>query len=153
MSANGTKGGTPWWLILLLVFGGLFLAGGLAIGGFVWWLHSNKERLAESGKKAIESGRSFGATHDQAQCVDEGLRRLSAKSGIVGEAEAKLFLKECVLHAQKDAAFCTGVPRHDDILKAALWATHECERRGRSQQQSCGRVMQAVAEACEAEGR
>jgi hypothetical protein len=147
------KKGLPWWLVVLLVFGGLFLVGALAVGGFVWWLQSNKDRLAESGKKAMDLGRSFGATHDQRQCVDEGVRQLSTRSGFIGEAEARLFLKECVKHAQKTAGFCSGVPHRGDIMKTAVWAIGECERHGRAQDQSCGRLMQAIPEACEVEAR
>jgi hypothetical protein len=138
---------TRWWLVLLLLFGGVFVLAGLVIGGAAWWLRENRERLVEQGKEATAEGRTYAATHDQDGCVDEGLRQLKARSGFLGEAEAKIFLKSCLAHASKSPRFCSGVPRHGAVLDEALWLTGECERRHRPEQ-SCTRVLQAIPEVC-----
>ncbi len=140
----------PKWLKVVLIFIGVSVLGlALLVGGIVWWVSANKERLAETGKKAQENGVSFGATHTQDQCVDEGLSHLKECGALdfLCEAGNKIALMSCMAAAKQDGT-CRDVPSRDDIFKLANWANEECARRGFRGSQQCTRMIQAIPDAC-----
>lgn len=143
------KRGLPWWGILLIVFGILVLLVGLGVGGIVWWVASNKDRIVAEGKQSIAEGESFGASHDQNACVDETIRKGSACDGVMCEAQTKIFAKTCLTRAQKTPGFCDGVPPQGEIMKTSFWLIEECRRRGKPDNQRCSRLLQVVPEACQ----
>lgn len=145
----------PRWLkVVLGVLAALLLlclAGGLA--GYLW-LENNKERLKGVGERATTEGHDFGDGRDAEACVDEALQRLSARSGIVDQAEHKLFLKACLETAAREPEFCRDVPAKGElsaqsILTNAGWAIGRCTAKGKAQDQDCTRLMQVVQEACQ----
>lgn len=142
------KKGLPWWAILLIVFGVLALLGGLVIGGAVWWFASNKDRLIAEGKQSTEEGNAYAASHDRNACVDEGLRKLDACSGIMCEAQTKIFTSTCIQSAAPMPTFCNGVPPSTEIVKTSRWLIDECARRGKPGNQRCTRLLQVVPEMC-----
>ena len=145
----------PKWLKVVLVLIGVSVLGlALLVGGIVWWASANKERLVESGKKAQENGARFGATHTQDQCIDEGLSHVKDCGGFdfVCEAGNKIALMSCMGAATVDGT-CKDVPERTDIFKMATFASEECGRRGFRGSQPCGRLMQAIPEACSRDRR
>lgn len=141
---------TRWWLVLLLVFGGMGLLGVAVIGGAVWWFSANKDRLLAEGKESVAEAEAFATNHDQTACVDEGLRRGGTCDGFVCEVKAKVFTTTCLQRAAPTPGLCTGVPAPTEIIKTASWVIDECQRRGkRSDDQRCQRLVQAVPEACQ----
>ena len=139
----------PKWLkVVLVVLGVVVLLCGLSSAGAWWWFNQNKDKLKGMGDRAKAEGAAFAYEHDAEECVDEGLRRLSERSGIVDQAEHKLFLKACLEKAKRSEAFCGGVPPRGELVQSATWAVERCVAKGRAEDQDCGRLMQAVAEAC-----
>jgi len=141
----------PWWAILLIAFGVLSLIGVAAIGAVVWWAASNKDRILAEGKETMQEAQAYAQTHEQHECVDEGLRRLAKCSGIMCEANTKVFVSACIQQAESTAGFCDGVPPKGKILETSRWCVAECQRRGRGNDQRCARLVQAVPEACHAQ--
>jgi hypothetical protein len=138
----------PWWAGLLIVFGVLMLFAGLVIGGIVWWFVSNKDRLVAESEESTSEAVAFADSHDQNACVDEAIRRLSSCHGLLCETQAKVFLTTCLEEAQETPGFCDGVPRSSEIVKATLWLSDECKRRGKPNNQRCSRLLQAVTQEC-----
>jgi hypothetical protein len=139
---------TPWWVIVLIVFGVFSLLGLLVIGGIVWWVASNKDRLVAEGKVSVSEAEAFAASHDQNACVDESLRKMGACDGIMCEAQSKVFLTMCLQRAERSPALCEGVPPAKEILKTSSWVVDECRRRGKGTDQRCTRLLQAVPQVC-----
>jgi len=136
-----------WAKVVLGVLAALVLTCGLAIGAGAWWFDRNKDRLKETGQRVMQDGKDFGAHADSEACVVEALRRLDAKGGFMEQVEHKIFLEACLEAATRTPDFCVGVPPKEEIMKAAQWAVGECARRGHPTQE-CGRLVQAVQEAC-----
>ena len=95
----------PKWLkVVLGILGGVMLLCLLSSAGAYWWFNENKEKLKGVGDRAKAEGSAFAYEHDADECVDEGLRRLALRSGIVDQAEHKLYLKACLEKAKRPAA-------------------------------------------------
>lgn len=140
----------PKWLkIVLVLLGVVVLLCGLSSLGAYWWFDTNKDKLKGVGERAKKEGAAFAYQRDAEACVDEALRRLAERSGIVDQAEHKLFLKACLEKADRPAAFCDGVPPRTEIMLSATWAIDRCAQKGRTENQDCSRLMQAVQEACQ----
>lgn len=142
---------TPFWVFLLAIVGVLVFFGALAIGGIVWWVSENKERMAAERKQAVAEADAYAASHDQNECVEEGLRRLSACGVIAFTCELRTgsFTATCLQKARKAEGFCQDVPPRGEIIKTSLWVISECQRRGKqADDQRCHRLMQAVPQAC-----
>jgi hypothetical protein len=140
---------TRWWLILLILGGVTVLSCGLLIGGAMWWFDANKGRLLEEGKQVMQEAEAYAASHDQNECVEEGLRRTDACVGFTCAVGVKIFTSTCIKKAQESAGFCENVPPKTEIIKTSLWVVEECQRRGRmADDQACHRIMQAIPEAC-----
>ena len=140
----------PKWLKFVLLFLGIGIVGfGLLIGGFVWWVSANKERLADTGRNAQAEGATFGSTHTQNECVDDALAQMKTCGAIdfVCEAGNKIRLTSCIPAASEDTT-CRNIPSKSEIFKMAMWANEECDRRGFHGSQPCGRLMQGIVDAC-----
>ena len=139
----------PRWLkVVLIVLAVVVLLCGLSSAGAYGWFNENKERLKGVGERAKKEGATFASQHSAEECVDEGLRRLSEHSGIVDQAENKLFLKECLQRATRPAGFCDDVPAGGQIIQSATWAVHRCFAKGKTDDQNCARMMQVLQEIC-----
>lgn len=139
----------PKWLkIVLVLMGGVALLCGASSAAGYWWFNENKDKLKGVGERAKAEGAAFAYEHDSEECVDEGLRRLAEHSGIVDQAGHKLFLKACLEKAQRSPGFCAGVPPRSEIMASASWSVERCVAKGKPEDQSCARLMQAVQESC-----
>lgn len=140
----------PKWLkVVLVIVAVLVLLCGVSSAGVFWWFNANKDKLKGVSERAKAAGSAFAYEHDAEECVDEGLRRLAERSGIVDQAEHKIFLKACLQKAARPTDFCTGVPPHGEIMKFAAWAIERCAAKGKPQDQDCSRLMQGIQEACQ----
>ncbi|MGH7296241.1 MAG: hypothetical protein ACRELB_14970 [Polyangiaceae bacterium] len=140
----------PKWLKVALILLGLGVLGvGLLVGGLVWWVRANKDRIAREGGAAQRAGKAFGATHAQSECVDDALVQLAScgKVDFMCEAFAKVRLTSCMPVARVDGT-CKAVPAPSEIMSVVHWSNLECRRRGQPGSQACGRLMSGVAEAC-----
>lgn len=143
----------PKWLKVLLIVaasGILFVA--LAVGGLVWWVNANKDRIVKDGREAQKAGTAFGASHAQSDCVDDSLTQLGTCGSVdfMCEGMAKVRLESCLSVARDDGT-CKAAPT--EIFKAATWANAECARRGRKASQPCGRLLGGLAQACNPPGK
>lgn len=139
----------PKWLkVVLGILAVLVLTCGLFVAGGMYWFNSNKDKLKDLGDRAMNEGKAFGRTSDADGCVEEALKRLDAKSGLMDQVEHKVFLKACLGEAPPSAGLCDGVPRKGEIMKSATWALDECTRRKHAGNQDCGRVLQELQDAC-----
>ncbi|MBX3202497.1 MAG: hypothetical protein KF850_13060 [Labilithrix sp.] len=142
------KKAMPWWAILLIAFGALAFLGLLAIGGVVWWVSANKDRLIAVGREGSREAEAFARDHDQSECVDEGIRKVASCDGVLCEAQMKIFTTTCIRDARRTPGFCDDVPRMHDIVNTSRWVLDECSRRGKPNNSRCTRLVQAVPEAC-----
>jgi hypothetical protein len=142
----------PTWLKIVLALLGIGLVGGaVVIGGFVWWVSSNKEQIARDAKVARDEGKTYGESHTKEECVTHGLVKLEdcGAIGVMCEAQNKIRLGACLeVASDPGGSFCSGVAPKTEIMKSAMWANEECRRRGHAGSQPCGRFMQGVQDAC-----
>jgi hypothetical protein len=138
--------------IVLILLGVAMGCVGLFVGGTSWWVHSNRDRLMKEGRAARTAGKSFGATHAQSACVDDALAHLKSCGflDLVCEGTTKVRLASCLSVARSDGT-CSGVPGPSELMRGALWANEECQRRGQPGSQACGRLLRGVVEACAAQ--
>jgi hypothetical protein len=122
----------------------------LAVGGFAWWLNANREKLREKGVAAQTEGEHFGTGKTSEACVDQSVMRLDRESGIVDQAMLELFLKACLESASRDPKLCVGVPATNEIFASASWRESVCAAHGKSNDQSCARLLTAIQEVCHA---
>lgn len=139
----------PTWLkVVLGLLAGALLLCAVGAGAVYFWVDKNKDRLKDVGQRAHREAEAFAANNDATACVQETLRRLDERSGIVDEAEHKIFLRACLDKAQRPADFCEGVPARGEYIATAEWAVKKCQALGRAGNQPCGRLVQAIQEAC-----
>ncbi|MDP2274439.1 MAG: hypothetical protein Q8K32_27080 [Archangium sp.] len=141
----------PKWLKYgLIIFSVMILLCGVSSVLTAWsWYGANKDKLKGVSERAKKEGAAFAFNHDDEACLDEALRRLSARSGIIDQAEHKLFLKACLEKAARSPGFCTSVPPRSEIMAFAQWAVERCAAKGKTGDQDCSRLMQSVQEACQ----
>jgi hypothetical protein len=137
----------PWLKILLLVFAASVVATGFLFARLLWWDDASTKRVVKDAIEAQKAGASFGATHAQSDCIDEGLTQVescgSADFRCQGKARMRLF---ACIPAARDDGTCKKVPA--DAAKAEAWADAECARRGRSASRGCRLVLSEVSRAC-----
>lgn len=142
----------PRWFKILFVFGAsgaVFLA--LVIGGFVWWLHDNRDQLRAKGVAAEAEGKEFGVGKSSVACIDESLTRLPRTHGFWEQAVLGMFMKSCVQSAPSDPALCEGVPAASDIWKTATWRNQFCAAHGKPGDQDCCNLVAKIQEVCHPE--
>lgn len=147
MAAPPQKKGMPWWGILLIVLGVLLLLGIGAVVALVFWVNSKKDAIVGDTKKTQADSIAFASTHEQKECVDEGLSRASKCDGIWCNAQQQIFVDQCLRRAKATPGFCASVPKKTEIMQAANYAVEECKRRGRHDQ-GCTTVMQSLPNYC-----
>ena len=140
----------PKWLkVVLVLLGVLVLLCGLSgLGAYVWF-NENREKLKGVQERAQNEGSAFAYEHNAEECVDEALRRLELRSGVIDQAEHKLFLKACLKKAERPPAFCLGIPPRGELIAFAKWTVERCAAKGQPQNQDCSRLMQGLQEACQ----
>ena len=140
----------PAWLKIVLIVVGIFVLMIVGLGAAAYiYFNQHKEEWAKAGAAAKQEGEAFAAGKDGSQCVDEGLKRLSACAGLSCEITARAFVQSCMTKAAPSPQLCTSVPKRSEIIASAKWALDECRRRGMAGNQPCGRLMQEVQRYCD----
>ena len=79
--------------IFLIVAGAIVLLVALAIGGFAWWLSSNKDELKAQGDQVKAEATAFGQGRNGEACLAEGLRQLVACDGFMCKVKLNFMLQ------------------------------------------------------------
>src|SRR2546423_7713467 len=84
----------PGWLKIVLIVIGVFvlIMIGLGVAGYVYF-NQHKDEWMKAGAAAKQEGEAFAQGKDSSQCVDEGLKRLSACGGLSCEITARVFVQ------------------------------------------------------------
>lgn len=108
--------------------GGAILLLVLAIVGFVTYIYSDKEYLAQHDAVTIE-GKEFGKTTDQNSCIQRGLSWLGeVKNPSIKQVTLNgRFVNECLRSAKPSPNFCKDVPKLID----RKWKKEQCSLVGR----------------------
>lgn len=144
----------PKWLkVVLVVLAALAVVCCLGSAGVYWYLDTHKEELKGAATTAVGEGRAFGhgAGNDADACVDEALRRLQTRRGLVDQATNQMFLKACLEVAPRPDGFCRDVPASGEVVAIATWAVERCAAKSAGKDQDCARLMQVVQRACAAQ--
>ena len=119
----------------LIFFIAAIVLGGAVAAYFVW------QEIATSAREGTE----FGSSHDQAECLDESLHRLSQCGGFICQARSLGFAHFCFPAAAPNAQLCEPVPRA--LLEAAFWPSQQCD--GLDVPHAvCERIYRQVVKAC-----
>lgn len=97
----------------------------LAIIGFVAYIYSDKEYLAQHDAVTIE-GKEFGKTTDQNGCIQRGLSWLgNVKNPTIKQVSLNgHFVNECLRSSKPSPNFCAGVPKMLD--RDREWKKEQC---------------------------
>lgn len=138
---------------VVLVVLGLLLASCL-VCGLVARSYTTEwaEGMMAEGQAMETEARAFAASHDQNACLDEALARdhaCGAEGEIMCHVRAGVFLERCIPAATPVSGFCEGIPPTSEIMASVNWSLQQCEARGLTGDQSCGRTMQAWQRACQ----
>jgi len=139
----------PTWLkVILIILAVLFL--GFATVAFLGyrWMKSHAGELRADAAKIKSEATEFARGKDANACVAESFARLDRCDGIVCEVKTKIFLQNCLEVATVPDDLCASVPHRGEIIATAKWTLAECARRGRPNDQRCGRVIGALQDYC-----
>lgn len=137
-----------------LVIGALILAavvvcvGGVVAGGL--WIKKQAPGLMEDVREMEREARAFGASHAQAECFPEALRR-GAPCGqfdLRCIARTNTFLNVCLRAAPASPGYCDQVPPVDDVMRSVRWRADFCAAQGRANDQRCTNLLSAVQSYC-----
>jgi hypothetical protein len=109
------------------------------------------EKMETDLPALAEEGVRFAATHEQAACIDEGLKRALPCGALEMTClmGAGLFGQSCLDAATPDPAVCEGVPSMTESVELGTWAQKECADRGHADSTSCVSFLtQAVGAYC-----
>ena len=133
-------------LIILVVMVGLAFSAGFFL---VRWFKSYTGDMQAEIRKGSAEGTAFGRGRDPDACVDETFARLKRCGGMMCEMNARFFLVKCTESSNVPADFCRPVPKVNEFIATSRWAARECARHGRSGDQQCMRVINALQVYCE----
>jgi hypothetical protein len=144
----------PKWLKVLLIVSGAAVIFIVGIGvAATMWLSANKESFKRQGEALLAEARTFGAVHDQNECLDESMKRVDGCGAVsfVCQAEAGIFLQHCLESSKPTEGFCDGVPDKNAVMDTAMYRIAKCESLGgRKGDGPCGRVLASVERYCQA---
>ncbi len=153
-----TSAPMPRWAKVLIVVGVLL---GVVIGLAISSLRVLQGML-EYGVSAVAfdlpqshvEGQEWGATHDEASCIEEGLvRAMPCADPMLCPAAASLFTHGCLAAAAETTETCAAVPALDDRDGMRTWAVQSCEARGLGNAPNCVSLFeQGVARYCAGDG-
>jgi hypothetical protein len=112
--------------IFLIVTGAVVLLVALFIGGFAWWLSSNKDELKAMGDQVKAEATEFGQGGNGEACLAEGLRQLGACDGFMCSVKTRVFLSACLEVAEPSPNLCKGAPSSDSIVDSVKWRLQQC---------------------------
>lgn len=134
--------------IVLSIIGGLFLLGIIIVGGVVFWVYQNKDRLVHSAEQLVKEGKEFGEKTNNDGCLREALSRHRRDQSFTGKISTQGFLTVCLQVSQPSSGFCDGVPAQKEILKSANWMLKKCADSGLQSDQGCQQIFGVVQTYC-----
>ena len=137
------------WVIVLSIIGGLFLLAIIAIGGIVYWVSQNKDRLVHSFEQLGKEAKEFGAKTNNEGCLKEALSRHKRDKSITGRISTSAFLTVCLKESAPSPGFCDGAPANGEIMKSANWRLKKCAEAGLQDDQGCQQIFSAVQTHCQ----
>jgi len=136
------------WVIVLSIIGGLFLLAVIAIGGIVYWVSQNKDRLIQSAEQLGKGAKEFGAKTNNEGCLKEALSRHKRDKSITGQISTQVFLGVCLQESEPSQGFCDGVPPKGEYIKSANWTMKKCSDSGLQNDQGCQSIFNTVQAYC-----
>ena len=112
--------------IFLMVTAAVILLVALLIGGFAWWLSSNKDELKAMGDQVKAEAIEFSQGRNGEACLAEGLRQLGACDGFMFKVKTRVFLTACLESAAPSPILCEGAPSSGRILESVQWRLRQC---------------------------
>jgi hypothetical protein len=134
--------------IILSIIGGLFLLGIIVVGGVVYWVYQNRERLVQSVEQVGEEAKELGAKTNNQGCLDEALSRHKRDKSITGQISTQSFLLVCLQASEPSPEFCDGVPLLNEKVASANWMLKKCSDAGLQNDQGCQRLFGSVQAHC-----
>lgn len=135
-------------LAIALGLGGLVcvICGGFGAFRAQEWLTD----MTGDARQTVAEADTFAATHDQAGCREETLRRVDAceVATLSCFTQGSIFLNRCFRAATPTPGVCDGVPAQGDIFGTTAWAQHECNDRGHRDDPRCNQVQQLFQLVC-----
>jgi hypothetical protein len=138
--------------IVLLVIAAIIIFGSVLLCGIGGWFGF---KFSKNVEKAQEEGREFGASTDQRGCLDETFKRrdkLKDKVDSIDSAMEQMRLEEflvgCLEISKPTKGFCHGVPKASEFTKTIDWATKECQKIGRGNDDRCTNIYIKVWGGC-----
>ena len=138
----------PTWMKFLIVVAALLCVLGVLGGVGVWWamakLEDSFSAMEDEIPQIAEEAAAFAATHNQDECIDEGL----SKALVCGQIDigcmikSSLFGASCLEAAVADPTLCVDVPRQDEPFAMSSWLQEECSRRGHPDSSQCVQYLQ-----------
>ena len=133
--------------IVLSIIGGLFLLGIIIVGGVVFWIYQNKDRIVHSAEQVVKEGKEFGEKTSNEGCVQEALSRNKRDNSFTGKISTQGFLLVCLQASKPSQGFCNGVPQPDE-MQSADWMLKKCSDAGMQNDQICHQLFSAVQSYC-----
>jgi hypothetical protein len=134
--------------IVLSIIGGLFLLAIIVVGGVVFWVYQNKDRLVHSAEQLVKEGKEFGEKTNNEGCLQEALSRHKRDKSFTGKISTQGFLTVCLQASASSSGFCDGVPGQKEILKSANWVLKKCADAGLQNDQGCQQLFSVVQTYC-----
>lgn len=127
-------------LVLLIV---------VVIGAGVYWVSLQTGPLFAKSTEAMEEGRRFGASTDNAGCVSETLARYQKEPGFTGAVTGQVFMGGCLRVSLPTEGFCDGVPGPTEFMRVAEWRREQCAQAGLGKDAYCQQIFTPVQSYCE----
>jgi hypothetical protein len=134
--------------ILLAGCAALFMLGAVGVFFAVRYVSSNKNRLLAEGQEVRASGRAFGESHKESECVTQALVRYRRERTMKGAIRTRLWLASCLRNSSPEDGFCRGLPSEFDLVRSSLWPSRECARRGLRNDTGCSLILDEVQVWC-----
>jgi hypothetical protein len=144
----------PTWMKVVLIAGVLLvllLVGAVVATFFV--VRRYGPGLVEAGKQTYTEGVEYGRRTDNVGCLNEAVARHARAEGFAELIKVNVFTRACLEASRPTPAFCDGVPRQLEFMKAVEWQRRQCQRYGLSFEKQCGQLFQQVQQFCELRGR
>jgi hypothetical protein len=135
--------------ILLIGCGGAIILSVIAGALIVRFVYVNKDAWRAKGQEIRFEGLEAGKNLAESGCLDQAMSRYGERTGRIGAIQVRLWLSGCLETAEPEPAFCSVIPRKDEITATVAWRIRECSRFGFDADAACANVLTEVQNHCE----
>lgn len=82
--------------------------------------------IVEETQRATAEARTFARTHQQGDCMDEGMRRARGCAAFQCMVATQNFTAICLSAAAATPGICDGVPHPQDFMSSSRWINSRC---------------------------